>query len=219
MTTSPQPDFPYLDTLVQQVQAVERQLRPWIEQATGVLGRTADAIANIPLVHWATGIPGLSWLLAALGQVNQEKVQQDIAQLRQQHPFDTPEQLVQKVIQQSAWRGAQVGLLTNLVPSVALTLLAVDIGAIAALQAQMIYRIAAIYGFSPEDPTRRGEVLALWFVTSTSSNLIKTGLSLPEAIPGIGTAIGIATDASLLVAVGWLANRFYAAKQTSFVTE
>ncbi|PSN17021.1 hypothetical protein C7271_19915 [filamentous cyanobacterium CCP5] len=79
----------------------------------------------------------------------------------------------------------------------------------------MIYRIAAIYGFAPADASRRGEVLALWFVASSGGNAIKAGLSFPELIPGIGAAVGIATDAGLLYAVGWLASRFYAAKQES----
>lgn len=220
MTRSPSSESPSFagfdvnfDNVIRQIQASTRSLQPWIDQALTTVGQVADTIARFPLVHWAKGVPGLSWLLAALGQVNEDKVMQDVAELRRLHPLDTPDQLVQRVIAESAIRGAQVGLVTNVIPPVALALFAVDIGAIAALQAQMIYRIAAIYGFSPADSMRRGEVLALWFVASSSANAIKTGLSFPELIPGLGAAVGIATDAGLLYTVGWLASRFYESKQ------
>ncbi|PSN14707.1 hypothetical protein C7271_21450, partial [filamentous cyanobacterium CCP5] len=125
------------DDLNRQLQASTRTLQPWIDRALAAVGQTADAIAHFPLIQWAKGVPGLNWLLAALGQVDENKVEQDIAELRRQHPLDTPDQLVQRVMAESAWRGAQVGLVTNIVPPVALALFAVDIGAIAALQAQM----------------------------------------------------------------------------------
>jgi len=164
---------------------------PLIEQGTEILGRTVAPIADFPLVRAATGIPGIRWLLAALGQVNAEEVRGAIAQLRRQHPLDTDEQLAQRVMLDTAGRAAQVGLLTNLVPPLALMLFALDIGAIAALQAEMIYRIATIYGFSPEAASRRGEVLAIWSVSTGSSGLAKSGLSFVELLPLIGTAVGM----------------------------
>jgi uncharacterized protein (DUF697 family) len=213
MTFSPDNNFPTADSVMETVEGIARSWQPLAEQLIGVLGRTADAIANIPFIHWATGIPGMAWVLAALGQVNIEKVQQDVAALRHQYPLETPDQLAQRIVRTTTWEGAQVGLATNLIPSVALTLFAIDLGAIAALQAQMIYRIAAVYGFSPDNSDRRGEVLALWLVSSSSSNMIKAGLHFPEALPLIGAAIGVATDASLIYTVGLFASRFYGAKQ------
>jgi uncharacterized protein (DUF697 family) len=103
-------------------------------------------------------------------------------------------------------------LLTNLIPSVATILFAVDIGAIAALQAEMIYKIAAIYGFSAEDTSRRGEVLAIWGIFTGSSSTLKSGLSFLEILPGAGTAIGITSDAAIIYSVGFLACRYYEVK-------
>lgn len=185
---------------------------PAIEQVTKLAGDTIAPIADIPFIRFATGIPGLSWLLAALGQVNAEKVQTAVSSLRAQYPLDSDEQLARRVITETTFRAAQVGLLTNLIPSVATVLFAVDIGAIAALQAEMIYKIAAIYGFSAEDTSRRGEVLAIWGIFTGSSSTLKSGLSFLEILPGAGTAIGITSDAAIIYSVGFLACRYYEVK-------
>jgi uncharacterized protein (DUF697 family) len=105
-----------------------------------------------------------------------------------------------------------VGLLTNIIPPVAAFLLALDIGAISALQAAMIYKIAAIYGFSTDDAERRGEVLAIWAVFTGSSGTLKSGLSFFELLPGVGTAIGVSSDAAIIYGVGFLACRYYEVK-------
>lgn len=185
---------------------------PAIEQTTELIGHTIAPIADIPFIRFATGVPGLSWVLAALGQVNAEKVAKSVGELRSQHPLATDEELAQRVIASTTLRAAQVGLLTNIIPPVAALMFAIDIGAIAALQAEMIYKIAAIYGFSTEDAARRGEVLAIWGVFTGSSSTLKSGLSFFEVIPGAGTAIGISSDAAIIYGVGFLASRYYAVK-------
>lgn len=195
-------------------EATIRLVYPAIERGTELLGRTVAPIADLPFVKFATAIPGISWLLAALGQVNAEVVRKDVEKLRQDYPLETPEQLAQRVMMQTTWRAAQVGLLTNIIPPAALFLFAVDIGAIAALQAEMIYRIAAIYGFSPDDSARRGEVLSIWALSTGSSGFLKSGLSFVELLPGIGAAVGITSDAALLYGVGFLACRYYETKKT-----
>ena len=187
---------------------------PTINQATQLVGNTVAPIADIPFIKYATAVPGLSWLLAAVGQVNADRVRKAVANLRAEHPLDTDEQLVQRVISQTTWRAAQVGLLTNLIPPVAALLFAIDLGASAALQAEMIYKIAAIYGFSTEDAARRGEVLAIWAVFTSSSGTLKSGLSFLEILPGVGTAIGVSSDAALIYTVGFLASRYYTVKLT-----
>jgi uncharacterized protein (DUF697 family) len=156
--------------------------------------------------------------MAALGQVNVERVQQEVDALRQQYPLDTPDRLAQRVIADTAWKAAGIGLVTNIIPPVALMLFAADLGAISALQAEMIYRIAIIYGFSPTDVARRGEVLAIWSLSTGSSGALKMGLSFVELLPGIGAVVGSAGDATLLYSLGHLACRFYEAKQKATST-
>lgn len=189
--------------------------QPLIEPLTSSLGRIVAPIADFPLIQFVTAIPGIKWLLAAVGQVNQASIRQDVELLRRQYPSDSNRQLAQRVITTTTKRAALVGLLTNGIPPLALLLILVDLGAVAALQASMIYRIAAIYGYAPEDSDRRGEVLAIWFLSSGIGSAVKSSISVYEIIPGIGTVIGVASDASLLYAVGYLSCRYYETKTTT----
>ncbi|MBW4468495.1 MAG: EcsC family protein [Pegethrix bostrychoides GSE-TBD4-15B] len=192
-----------------------------VERSTETVGRVATPIAENPLVQYATQIPGVRWLLSALGQVNVQKAEQDVAELQRQYPAATPQELAQRIISETAFKAAGIGLITNFAPPFAIGLLAVDIAAVTALQAEMVYRIAALYGFSLTDPTRRGEILALWGLSMGGSGVIKAGLSLVEAIPVLGTGIGIASNSALLYSLGYVAVQFYEAKlvaQTSAQT-
>lgn len=188
-------------------------LQEALERGTETVGQVVTPIAENPLIQLATRLPGVSWLMAALGQVNNAKVEQEVAELRRTYPLETSAELAQRVIADTALKAAGAGLITNIVPPLAISLLALDIAAVTALQAEMVYRIAAIYGFSVQEPARRGEVLALWGLSMGGSSVLKTGLSLVEIIPLIGTGVGIASNAALLYSLGYVAREFYEAKQ------
>lgn len=183
-----------------------------VEQGTETVGRIATPVAENPVVQFATKVPGLKWLMAALGQVNVAKVQEYVDALRLKHPTETAEQLVHRVIQETAIAGGGVGLVTNIIPPFALGLFAVDLAAVSALQAEMIYKIAAVYGFSLNEPTRRGEALAIYALSFGGSGIIKSGLSIIETLPGIGVMVGATSNATLLFSLGHIANRFYLRK-------
>lgn len=187
--------------------------QPWIEPVATRVGQVVTPIATLPFVKMLTLVPGMKWLLAALGQVNVDTVRQEIANLRHQYPQDSQRALARRVMAETTLQAAGVGLVTNFAPPIAFALTLVDIGAVAALQANMIYRIAAIYGYSPSDSDRRGEVLAIWFLSSSASGMVKSGLSLVETIPALGAAVGIATDATLIYSVGYFACRYYETKR------
>jgi uncharacterized protein (DUF697 family) len=91
-------------------------------------------------------------------------------------------------------------------------LFAVDIAVLSSLQAEMIYRIAAIYDLPLKDATRRGEVLAIYALSFGGTSVIKTGLSVVELIPGVGAVIGASSDAALLFTLGQAVARFYETK-------
>ena len=188
-----------------------------LEQGTETVGKIVTPIAENPLVKFAAKMPGINLLLAALGQVDVQKAQQEVEQLRQTYPLETPEQLAQRIIADTSLKAGGIGLLTNFIPPLALTLFAVDIAAVTALQAEMIYRIAAVYGFPLTDPSRRGEVLAIFGLSVGGSGVLKLGLSLVEILPLIGAVVGASSDAALLYTLGQLACRFYAAKQQSLI--
>ena len=182
-----------------------------VEQGTETAGQIATPIAEHPLVKSAAKVPGISWLLTALGQVDVVQAQRDVEQLKQQ--YADPAQLAQRIIADTCWKAAGIGLMTNFIPPLALTLFAVDIAAVTTLQAEMIYRIAAAYGFPLQDPARRGEVLAIFGLSVGGSGALKVGLGIFELIPVVGAIIGASSNAALLYSLGYTACQFYEAKR------
>ncbi|XGV95303.1 MAG: hypothetical protein ACAF41_21465 [Leptolyngbya sp. BL-A-14] len=192
---------------------VGTSLHDFLAQGTETVGKVVTPIVSNPFIKFATKVPGVSWLMAALGQVDVDAVQRDVELLRRTYPMESDAALAQRVIADTAWKAAGIGLATNFIPPLALMLFAVDFGAIAALQAEMIYRVAAIYGFSPIEPTRRGEVLALWGLSTGGSEAVKAGLSVVELVPVVGAAVGSVGNAAILYTLGGVACRFYEAKR------
>jgi uncharacterized protein (DUF697 family) len=216
-----------IDQLTEMIAAISTEasrslvpgLQALLEQGTETVGRVVTPIAENPLVQQATRIPGVNWLMAALGQVNIERAEREVAELRQTYPLETSQQLAQRIIGETAFKAAGIGLVTNVLPPFAVTLLAVDIAAVTALQAEMVYRIAAVYGFSLHEPTRRGEVLALWGLSVSGGGVFKAGMSLVEMIPILGAGVGVVTDAALLYSLGFVALQFYEAKQEAAIRD
>ncbi len=187
----------------------------FVEQSTETIGKIVAPIAENQLVKYIAKVPGLSWLLTALGQVDLEVAQKEVDKLRQDYPLETPEQIAHRIVIDAALKAGGIGLLANFVPPLALTLFAVDIAAVTAIQAEMIYRIASAYGFSLKDPTRRGEVLAIFGLSVGGSGTLKVGLGLVELLPVVGAVIGASSNAALIYSLGFAACRFYEAKLNS----
>jgi len=187
----------------------------FMEQGTETVGKIVTPIAENPLVKFASKVPGINWLLTALGQVDVEKAQNEVDKLRQDYPLETPEQLAHRIIVDASLKAGGIGLLTNFVPPLALTLFAVDLAAVTALQAEMVYRIAAAYGFSLKEPARRGEALAIFGLSVGGSGVLKVGLGFVELLPVIGAMVGASNNTALLYSLGHVACRYYEAKRNS----
>lgn len=185
----------------------------FVEQGAETIGKLVTPIVDNPLVKYATKVPGINLLMAALGQVDVDKAQSDVENLRQTYPTETPEQLAHRMIVDTALKAGGVGLATNMIPPLALTLFAIDLAAVNTLQAEMVYRIAAIYGFSLKDPARRGEVLAIFGLSMGGSGALKAGLGIVELIPAVGAVVGASSNAALLYSLGYAASRFYETKR------
>ena len=207
------------DTITGTTTVVGKTIGPtaqqFVEQGTETVGKIVTPIAENPLVKYAAKVPGINWLLSALGQVDVDLAQQEVDKLRQEYPLESPDQLAHRIMVDTALKAGGIGLLTNFIPPLALTLFAVDLAAITALQAEMIYRIAAAYGFSLKDPARRGEVLAIFGLSVGGSGTLKLGLGLVELLPGVGAVVGASSNAALLYSLGYAACRFYEAKKGS----
>lgn len=192
-----------------------KQAQTFAEQSTATVGRAVAPIMDSPAAHVVSHMPGGRWIMAALGRVNTSQTQEEVNKLRSENPLEDTQQLAHRIIADTTLKAAGIGLVTNFLPPIALTLAAVDWVAVTALQAQMIYRIAALYGFPLNDPARRGEVLAILGLALGGSAVMKIGLTFAEAIPVAGTVVGVSSDAALIYGLGHLACRYYEAKRQS----
>ncbi|MEO0408838.1 MAG: hypothetical protein AAF289_15960 [Cyanobacteria bacterium P01_A01_bin.135] len=187
-------------------------LQELLERSTETAGDFVTATRNNPVMQSIEKVPGLNLLPKALGDVDPDSIAQEIAELKQKHPTETPAELAHRIIVDTAIQAGTIGLLTNIVPPLALTLFAVDIAAITKLQSEMVYRIAAAYGLPLEHSARRGEVLAIFGLSFGGSGALKSGLSFVELIPGVGAVVGATSNASLIYVLGQVASVFYDAK-------
>lgn len=184
----------------------------WVEQTAETVGKMVSPIVDNQFVKFVSKLPIISWLTTALGEVDVQQVQKDVEQLRQQYPLESKEQLAHRITVDTAVKAGGIGLATNLIPPLALSLLAIDLAAITKLQAEMLYRIASVYGFSLTDPTRRGEVLTIFGLSLGGSRVLKAGLSFAEIIPGAGAVLGASSNAALIYSLGYAASQFYQTK-------
>ena len=191
--------------------AITTETQKIFEQTTVSTGQTLDWIAANPVLTAADNIIGLDWLMTFLGQVDVSKIRATVEAMRSQYPQSTAEELAQHLIVQKTWQGGRVGLLTNIVPPIAALFLGIELIATTKLQTEMVYEIAAAYGLDLDEPARRGEVLAI-FGLSLGADVLKTGLSIVEIIPGVGAVVGASTNAAMLYVLGQTANRFYQQK-------
>ncbi|MEO0771169.1 MAG: hypothetical protein AAFY72_17395, partial [Cyanobacteria bacterium J06649_4] len=159
-------------------------------------------------------VPGMGWLKSALGRVDKKKALADVLDLIDKHPNESQEELAHRVIVDTTLKAGGVGFVTNIIPPVALGLFAVDLAAVSALQSEMMYRIAAIYDFSVEDPARKGEALTIFALSLGTSTAVKSGLSVVELIPVVGAAVGASSNAGILYSFGIAASQFYKRKRT-----
>ena len=183
---------------------IEKKLKPHLEET----GKILETIAKNPVLQAIYPWIGLQWLMCILGEVDHQKIQETIENLREKYPNETPEQLADRIIQKQGIEAAKIGVFTNLIPPFALLLLGLEFSAITQLQVEMIYKLAAAYNLNIETPLRRGENFALYNL-SLGGGLLKTSFSVVEMIPGIGPIVGACSDTILLYSLGYATTWLY----------
>ena len=200
-----------MNTVGKLTETLTTETQKILEKTTVSTGQTLDWIASNPILKSADSVIGLDWLMTFLGQANTAKIQADVETMRSRYPEETPNQIAHRLIVQKTWKGGQLGLLTNIIPPIAALFLGIELIATTKLQTEMIYEIAAAYGLDLDEPARRGEILAI-FGLSLGADVVKTGLTVVEIIPGIGAVVGASTNAAMLYVLGQTACRFYERK-------
>ena len=190
------------------IQTTAIETHKLVERATDSTGRTLEAIAEIPLVQSIQNFFGGDWLMGLLGEVDIDKIEAKVSKLQQEYPLEKSREIARRLIVDKAEEAGKIGLVTNILPPVAATLLGIELAAITKLQAEMIYEIAAAYGLDLTQPNRRGEILAI-FSLSLGSSFLKSSLNFIEILPGIGAIVGASTNALIFYSLGYTASRFY----------
>lgn len=189
-----------------------------VKTAVGV-GGTAAKRTYQTLSQITEFLSGAPILRKVVDQVDITKAQTAVEKLQQKYPTETSSQIAHRIMLEKAVYAAGTGLATSLVPGAAAALFAVDLTATSALQAEMVYQIAAAYGLNLRDPVRKGEVLTIFGLALGGNQAIRAALELLQNTPVAGAIIGASTNAAMLYAVGYAASRFYAAKLAAESTE
>ena len=189
-----------------------------VKTATGVGGTAAKQTYQV-LAQITQFVSGAPILRRVVDQVDLVKVEDSVKKIKQKYPNETPRQIAHRFMLEKAIYAGSTGLVTSLVPGAAAALFVVDLTATSALQAEMVYQIAAAYGLDTREPVRKGEVLTIFGLALGGNRAIKAGLELLQNTPVAGAVIGASSNAVMLYTVGYAACRFYEAKLNSDATE
>ncbi|MBD1860344.1 MULTISPECIES: hypothetical protein [Trichocoleus] len=196
-----------------------KQTQQLLTQATQGAGEAAAFVGNNPVLRKVGTRLNWGWLLDATNQVDLVKAEAAVQDLRRQHPDHSPSQIAHTLMMQKAVYAGGVGLATSMIPGVATALLTVDLAANMALQAEMVYQIAAAYGLDLRDPARKGEILAIFGVALGGGRALKLGLGLLRNTPIAGALVGASANAAMLYSLGYAACRFYEAQLNEDVSD
>ncbi|MGI0494407.1 hypothetical protein ACN4EG_21700 [Alkalinema pantanalense CENA528] len=205
---------------------------------TGTAGMVSDAAvqATSVVATAAMQIPdGLSQMLSFIGdnpqlreltkkldvddllfrfidQVNVRQAAEQVRQLQIKYPHESSRVIANRIIVGKSVYAGGSGLASSVLPGVAAGLFALDLAATTALQAEMIYQIAAAYNLDLDHPARRGEVLAIFGLGLGGNAALKAGLGFVRNIPAAGAVIGASSNAAMIYVLGHTACQFYEAK-------
>lgn len=192
-------------------QASQKTLK-WIQDGTQSAGTVMTYVGNLPFVRPFAGALRLDWLVGISNNVDLATAEADVKALYDRHPNETPGQIAHRVIIRKSLQAGGIGLVSSLLPGLALPFLAVDVAATTALQTEMVYQIASAYGMDLSEPERKGEVLGIFGLALGGRNALKAGMGFLRNLPIAGAAIGAGTNATMLYSLGYAACRFYEAK-------
>ncbi len=185
-------------------------------QATQTVGYAFDLIANNPLFQQVKNALPQDWLVV-LDKVDLVKAETEVRRLQQQYPNEQPSEIAHRVIVAKGILAAGVGLTTNLLPGVGLTVGVLDLASTMILQAETVYQIACAYGLDLQDPVRKAEILTIFGLSFGSDQALKFGISYAakaglSLVPVAGALVAAGTNAAILYALGYGACRFYETK-------
>ena len=189
---------------------------------TDQAGYVIDLFSNSPELQRVFGpiaaqIPSISKFLEPIFNVDVVRAETHVQHLQAKYPNESVGGIANRLMLEKSIIAGGSGIATSL-PGFAAALFAVDIATNAALQAELVYQIACLYGFNLKDPARKAEVAAILGLSiggSQAAGKLTARLGLTAVgknIPIAGSVIGASTNAAAIYAMGYAACRFYEAK-------
>ncbi|MEG4227043.1 hypothetical protein QUA35_13925 [Microcoleus sp. N9_B2] len=180
-------------------------------QVPNFFGSALGSISQSPILKKLTENFKIDWLVNAINKVDVVKAEAKVRELQRQYPHEKPQEIAHHLMVQKALLAAGTGLASSLVPGTALALAGMDLAAITALSAELVYQIAAAYGMDLRSSDRQKEVVAIFGLSLGSNLAIEAGVTLVSNIPLAGAVINASASAAMIYALGYGACRFYEA--------
>ncbi|MEG4984830.1 restriction endonuclease [Microcoleus sp. BR0-C5] len=180
-------------------------------QFPNFFGSALGLISQSPILKKLTENFKIDWLVSAIDKVDVVNAEAQVRELQRQYPHEKPEEIAHHLMVEKALLAAGSGLVSSLVPGVALALSGMDLAAMTALSAELVYQIAAAYGMDLRSSDRKAEVVAIFGLSLGSNLAIEAGVTLVSNIPLAGAVINASASAAMIYALGYGACRFYEA--------
>ncbi|MEG4574346.1 hypothetical protein QUA56_16875 [Microcoleus sp. N3A4] len=180
-------------------------------QFPNFFGSSLVFISQSPILKKLTQKFKIDWLVNAIDAVDVVNAEAQVRELQRQYPHKKPQQIAHRLMVEKALLAAGSGLVSSLVPGVALALSGMDLAAMTALSAELVYQIAAAYGMDLRSSDRKKEVVAIFGLSLGSNLAIEAGVMLVSNIPLAGAVINASASATMIYALGYGACRFYEA--------
>ncbi|UNU25777.1 hypothetical protein [Microcoleus vaginatus] len=180
-------------------------------QVPNSLGSALGLISQSPILKKLTENFKIDWLVNAIDKVDVVTAEGQVRELQRQYPHEKPQEIAHRLMVEKALLAAGSGLVSSLVPGAALALAGMDLAAMTALSAELVYQIAAAYGMDLQSSDRKGEVVAIFGLSLGSNLAIEAGVTLVSNIPLAGAVINASASATMIYALGYGACRFYEA--------
>ncbi|MEG4089915.1 restriction endonuclease [Microcoleus sp. Pol12B4] len=180
-------------------------------QVPNFFGSSLVFISQSPILKKLTQKFKIDWLVNAIDAVDVVTAEAQVRELQRQYPHEKPEEIAHHLMVEKALLAAGSGLVSSLVPGVALALSGMDLAAMTALSAELVYQIAAAYGMDLRSSDRKAEVVAIFGLSLGSNLAIEAGVTLVSNIPLAGAVINASASATMIYALGYGACRFYEA--------
>lgn len=146
---------------------------------------------------------------AYLKEIDLNEVEEIADEICDKYPSETPEKLSQRLIRQQVVRVSKNSVVTTVIPGKIAETVGIDYMAIALMEAEIIFQIAAVYGFDPRLAIRRKEAYAIIDRVRRSTRSGRIATSVTQTIPIARGIFFIGTDAVLVYLVGDTARQFY----------